>query len=68
MVERGEIEIDPDRKESLLIELVTAGSDARSVKHMLKKLTSTLVESEHVQEIYPSDDQIQERLKEDLGG
>jgi hypothetical protein len=35
---------------------------------MLKKLTSTLVESEHVQEIYPSDDQIQERLKEDLGG
>jgi hypothetical protein len=68
MVERGEIEIDPDRKESLLIELVTAGSDARSVKHLLKKLTSTLVESEHVQEIYPSDDQIQERLKEDLGG
>lgn len=68
MVERGEIEIDPDRKESLLIELVTAASDARSVKHMLKKLTATLVESEHVQEIYPSDDQIQERLKEDLGG
>jgi hypothetical protein len=52
----------------LLIELVTAGSDARSVKHMLKKLTSTLVESEHVEEIYPSDDKIQDRLREDLGG
>lgn len=68
MVERGELELDPDRKEALLIELVTAGSDARSVKHMLKKLTSTLVESDHVEEIYPSDDRIQDRLKADLGG
>jgi len=68
MVDRGELELDPDRKEALLIELVTAGSDARSVKHMLKKLTATLVDSDHVEEIYPSDDQIQERLKEDLGG
>ncbi len=68
MVEKGELELDPDRKEALLIELVTAGSDARSVKHMLKKLTSTLVESEHVEEIYPSDDKIRDQLKEDLGG
>jgi hypothetical protein len=68
MVERGELEIDPDRKEALLIELVTAGSDARSAKHMLKKITSALVDSEHVEEIYPSDDQIQDSLKEDLGG
>jgi hypothetical protein len=68
MVEREELELDPDRKEALLIELVTAGSDARSIKHMLKKLTSTLVDSEHVEEIYPSDDKIQDRLKADLGG
>lgn len=68
MVEKGELEFDADRKEALLIELVTAGSDARSVKHMLKKLTTTLVDSEHVEEIYPSDEMIQERFKEDLGG
>ena len=68
MVDRGELELDPDRKEALLIELVTAGSDARSIKHMLKKLTSTLVDSEHVEEIYPSDDKIQDQLKADLGG
>ncbi len=68
MVDRGELELDPDRKEALLIELVTAGSDARSVKHMLKKLTSTLVDSEHVEEIYSSDETIQDRLKADLGG
>jgi hypothetical protein len=68
MVKDGEIELHPDRKDALLIELVTAGSDARSVKHMLKKLTATLVDSEHVEEIYPSDDKIQDRLKEDLGG
>jgi hypothetical protein len=35
---------------------------------MLRKITSTLVDSEHVEEIYPSDDKIQDRLKEDLGG
>ncbi len=68
MVADGEIELDPDRKEALLIELVTAGSDARSVKHMLKKITATLVESEHVEEIYPSDAKIQARLRTDLGG
>lgn len=68
MIERDEIELDPDRKEALLIELVTAGSDARSVKHMLKKITNTLVESEHVDEIYPTDERIQDRLREDLGG
>ena len=68
MVAEGELELNPDRKDALLIELVTAGSDARSVKHMLKKLTSTLVDSEHVEEIYPSDDRIQDRLKQDLGG
>jgi len=68
MVEKGDLELDPDRKEALLIELVTAGSDARSVKHMLKKITSTLVDSEHVEEIYPSDDKNQDRLREDLGG
>ena len=68
MVEGGELELDPDRKEALLIEMVTAGSDARSVKHMLKKLTTTLVESEHVEEIYPNDDQIRDRFKQALGG
>ena len=68
MVAREELELDPDRKEALLIELVTAGSDARSIKHMLKKLTTTLVDSEHVEEIYPSDDKIQDQLKTDLGG
>ncbi|MDH3729080.1 MAG: hypothetical protein OER77_16235, partial [Myxococcales bacterium] len=41
MMQEGEIELHPDRKDALLIELVTAGSDARSVKHMLKKLTAT---------------------------
>lgn len=68
MVKDGEIELHPDRKDALLIELVTAGSDARSVKHMLKKLTATLVDSEHVEEIYPTDSKIQDRFKEDLGG
>lgn len=68
MVGRGELELSEDRKEALLIEMVTAGSDARSMGHMLKKLTNTLVESEHVDEIYPTDERIQDRLRQDLGG
>ncbi|MEZ4288326.1 MAG: hypothetical protein R3A47_09330 [Polyangiales bacterium] len=67
MIAREEIELDLDRKDALLIELVSAASDARSVKHMLKKLTATLVDSELVDEIYASDDQISDRFKRDLG-
>ena len=58
----------PKALETSLMDKSGYRKDFESLKHMLKKLTSTLVDSEHVEEIYPSDDKIQDRLKADLGG
>ena len=55
-------------RRALLAELTTAGADGRSMKHMLKKITKALVHSDHVEEIYASDDEIKDLLKKQLGG
>ena len=68
MIKDGLIEVDEAHVDALVVEMTESAKDAHSPKHMLKKLTSTLVDSEHVEEIYPSDDKIQDRLKADLGG
>ena len=62
------LEIESARKEPLVRELVRAASNARSTKHMLTSLTRALVDSEQVEEIYATDDQIRRRLQADLGG
>jgi hypothetical protein len=68
MVSKELIELDEAKRPMLLQELVVAGADARSVKHMLDKLTGTLVASDHVDELYASDDEIQSFFKAQLGG
>ena len=68
LVRSEQIELDAGAKPALLAELTTAGADGRSVKHMLKKITKSLVNSEHVEEIYASDDEISDLLKRQLGG
>lgn len=68
MIAKELIELDDAKKPMLLQELVVAGADARSVKHMLDKLTGTLVSSDHVDELYASDDEIQSFFKAQLGG
>ncbi|MEZ4329198.1 MAG: hypothetical protein R3B40_28480 [Polyangiales bacterium] len=62
------IEIIPERKQMLVREMVRAASDARSPKHMLSSLTRALVDSEQIEEIYATDDQIQRLLRGALGG
>jgi hypothetical protein len=62
------IEIIPERKQMLVREMVRSASDARSPKHMLSSLTRALVDSEQVEEIYATDDQIQRLLRRALGG
>lgn len=68
MISKELIELDDEKRPMLLQELVVAGADARSVKHMLDKLTGTLVASDHVDEVYASDDEIQNFFKAQLGG
>jgi hypothetical protein len=67
MVTKELIELDEAKRPMLVQELVVAGADARSVKHMLDKLTGTLVASDHVDELYASDDEIQTFFKSQLG-
>ena len=65
MVAAGEIEIL--RREMLLDELTRVAAEARSPKHLLKKLVYTLVDSEAVEEIYATDDQLQDAFAKCLG-
>ncbi len=68
MVRREILEIGPEHREKLVAELVEAAADARSAQHMLKQLTRTLVDSEHVEEIYASDDEVSELFRAYMGG
>jgi hypothetical protein len=68
MVRREILEIGPEHRDSLVAELVEAAADARSAQHMLKQLTRTLVDSDHVEELYASDDEVSELFRAHMGG
>ena len=61
----GDVELI--RRDMLLDELTRVAADARSPKHLLKKLVYALVESEAVEEIYVSDDRLEDAFKKKLG-
>ncbi|MCA9531306.1 MAG: hypothetical protein KC543_14350 [Myxococcales bacterium] len=67
LVQDDVLELEPDAKYPLINELAIAASDARSVKHMLRQLTRTLVDSKHVEEIYATDERIADALRDRLG-
>lgn len=58
MIEEELIDLNPDRKPALLAELVEAGANARTAQHLLKSLTDALVNSELVEEIYATDEEV----------
>ncbi len=68
MVRREILEVGPEQKVPLLTELVEAAADSRSAQHMLKQLTRTLVNSDNVEEIYASDDEVTELFRAHMGG
>jgi hypothetical protein len=68
MVRREILEVEPEQKAPLLSELVEAAADSRSAQHMLKQLTRTLVNSDNVEEIYASDDEVTELFRAHMGG
>lgn len=65
LIASGDLEVI-DRAR-LLEELTRVAADARSLKHLLKKLVKTLVHSDAVEEIYATDDQLREELAKSLG-
>jgi hypothetical protein len=54
----GVIEMEDHHVEGLVMELKEVGLDARSPKQMMRRLSRTLVESDHVEEVFGSDDDI----------
>lgn len=65
LVDSGELELL--QREMLLDELTRVAEDARSPKHLLKKLVRATVESEAVEEIYATDDELHDAFKKGLG-
>jgi len=68
LVAEEQLELDAGARPALLAELTEAGSDARSAKHMIRKITNALVHSDHVEEIYVTDDALADLLRSHLGG
>lgn len=62
----GAIEIDEGSLESVIVEVTEAGLDARSPKQLIKRVIRTLIESEHVAEVYGTDDELGDSLKRTL--
>ena len=58
--EDGELEVKS--RDALLDELVIVAGSARSPKQLLKKLVSTLVDSDEVEEVYASDDELRDKF------
>src|SRR5690606_28005600 len=63
MVRDEVIELGEGAKEALVAELVEAAADARAAQHMLKQLTRSTVASDHVEEIYASDDEVSDLFR-----
>jgi hypothetical protein len=58
----GIIEVSDGSVDPLVAEVTEAGLDARSPKHLVRKVIRTMLESEYVDEVYGSDDVISASL------
>jgi len=61
------IELQPDRKAELIDELMRALFDARAHEQAVKRMTSVLLESECVEEVFADDLTIQRAFRKGLG-
>ena len=68
-MERDELlELDEGKRPALLAELVASAAEARSPQHLLRQISTTLVHSENIEEVYASDEEIEHYLKKKLAG
>jgi hypothetical protein len=61
--EEGLVEVEEDLVPSLVAEVTEAGLDARSPKAMMKRVIRTLLKSEHVEEVYGTDEMLTASLR-----
>jgi len=63
----GMLVVDNDEIESLIAEVAEAGLDTKSAKHLVNRVIKTLLESDHVEEIYGTDDELRRAFRQLLG-
>lgn len=61
--EEGLVDVEEDLVPSLVAEVTEAGLDARTPKAMMKRVIRTLIKSEHVEEVYGTDDMLTSALR-----
>jgi len=66
LIEQGKVEVEEAHREPLHGELLRAASGAETPKKMLKQLVKTIAHSDHVEEIYPSDDELLDIFRDAL--
>ena len=59
----GLVEVEDDLMPSLVAEVTEAGLDARSPKALMKRVIRTLLRSEHVEEVYGTDEMLTASLR-----
>ena len=62
-----QLEVDEARRPALVAELLAAAGNAETHHRMLKKVVRTLVDSENVEEVYASDDELREVIRASIG-
>lgn len=61
--EEGLVDVEEELVPSLVAEVAEAGLDARSPKAMMKRVIRTLLKSEHVEEVYGTDEMLTASLR-----
>jgi len=59
----GLVEVTEANAAALIDEVTTAGLDARSPKQLMKRVVHTMIESDHVEEVFGTDDMLFDALR-----
>lgn len=63
----GHLEVPEEHRPALVTELLLAAANAENSRRMIKKIVRTLVDSERVEEVYASDDDLRDFFRAKLG-
>ncbi len=59
----GLVEVEDAKAPALIEEVTTAGLDARSPKQLMKRVVHTMIESDHVEEVFGTDEMLFDGLR-----
>jgi len=59
----GLVEVEDANAPMLMSEVTTAGLDSRSPKQLMRRVVQTLIDSDHVEEVYGTDEMLFDALR-----